>query len=258
MTVAIRTDTSIVATVTQTSLVNGIKSAMINAGFTNPIDDYTSGTDRIVVYTKSVDTSKTYGILYYRVRVTTGLTVYAQIFSGWNATTHTGSNGGTEQTIATYSASGVISVAAFNGASEYNLIQLVQSSTVGALGLIVPDNKPTWWDLNLYPYGLAVGINPYNGGQMSSLNPYGNTGMLNNLNNSGLATANPVTNRRDVLTGVIFYSNSNSGIIGKTSDDLASVAASGLNRYDVIQPQNTSYQYTVFNNVAGGLALRTQ
>ncbi|OCQ98966.1 hypothetical protein BCD64_23290 [Nostoc sp. MBR 210] len=257
MTVATRTDNTITATINQTKLVDGIKTAMINAGFSGTYDDYTS-TNRILVYELVVDSSKTYGKVYFIISVSSGLVITTQVAATWNATSHTGTGLSTTTTNTAFATGSNIICTAFNGGSEYKLVQLVQGSVVVPLGLIAPATRPNWWDLNLWPYGFSPTGSGWATLRSSSINPYSNDAYNALLNTTSLGTANPQTSRRDVLTGIVLLSASNAGAACKTSDDLASVAASGATRYDAIQPQGTIQQFTIVNPTAGGFAIRTQ
>lgn len=258
MTVATRTDNTITATVTQTKLVDGIKAAMINAGFINgAYDDYTS-TNRILVYELIVDAAKTYGKIYFIISISSGLVITTQVAATWNATNHTGTGLSTTTTSTAFLTGINIICTAFNGGDEYKLVQLVQGSVVVPLGLIAPATKPSWWDLNLWNYGFAPTGSGWQTWRSSAINPYSNDAYNALVNTTSLGTANPQTSRRDVLTGIVFLSASNAGAACKSSDDLASVAATGSTRYDAIQPQGTTQQFTIINPTAGGLAIRTQ
>ena len=96
MVVATKTEASLAATITQTSFANALKTAFTSAGYSAVFDDYTSSTDRILVYAHVVDNSKVYGTSYLRIRITSALLIYQQIYSTWNATAHTGTGSSTE------------------------------------------------------------------------------------------------------------------------------------------------------------------
>jgi len=71
-----------------------------------------------------------------------------------------------------------------------------------------------------------------------------------------LGTANAQDSERDILTGLLLLNQSNSGFAGKTSDDIAIVAANGSTRYDIILKNGTSQQYLLVNPGNGGMAIR--
>lgn len=256
MAIAVRTDSFVAPTWTQTSLLDGIKAAFTNAGFTATFDEYTSGTDRIVVYAIVLDAAKTYGTSYLRIRLTTGFIIGQQLYSTWTIATHTGLNPSSEITYTALTATTQVNFTALNGASEYRLIMLTQGTNAIALGFVAPTNKPAWWDLNAWNYCFVATANTFATFRSTNLNPYSNTENDSSLNQTRMGIANSQTNRRDLLPGVIFYSQTNQGISGRTSDDLVMLAGSGTTRYDTIQIPGDTKQYLLLNPASGGLAVR--
>ncbi|MBD2495007.1 hypothetical protein [Nostoc sp. FACHB-280] len=257
MVIAARTTTNLAATITQTNLVAAIKTAMINAGFSTLYDDYTS-TNRILVYEVVNDTSKTYGKNYFVISISSALVVATQIFSTWNATTHTGTGGSAVTTFSAFATGSSISFTAFSAGDELKLVIAVQGSVVVMIGSLIPAIRPSWWDLNLWNWGFYPTATTLSTWKSTSINPYSNENyQFLILTSTFLATANPQTNKRDVITGLLLASSSNTGIAGKTSDDIACVCASGSSRYDTIQPNGTTQIFTILNNASGGFAVRT-
>jgi hypothetical protein len=259
MAIATRTNTTLAATITQANLVAALKTAFTNAGFATLYDEYTAAsTNKFLVYEITADSSKTYGKIYLRVGVGTGLITYSEIFTSWDAVNHAGINGSTLNTFTAFSSSSSISFAAFNGGDEFKIVVLVQGSIVIPLGVLIPASRPSWWDLNLWPWGFVPTASNFLSWRSTAINPYTNDSyQLLSVTNSILGTANPQTNKRDVITGILLGSSSNTGIAGKTSDDLAIVCASGSSRYDTIQPTGTTQVFTILNNASGGFAVRT-
>lgn len=258
MTIASRTTTMLASNITQATLVSALLTAFSNAGYSAPVDNYTSGTDRIIVYRFDSDVSKTFGQNYLRVRITSAFQILHQILTSWNATTKTGNNGSVEVALATIATTSIINFDALNGGNEYKLVVVTQTTTSFILGIICPENKPTWWDINVWPYGfifLSINLNSFRG---STLNPYSNSDYSSFLNSTAMGLANTQNNRRDVLTGVVILSASNRGVAAKTSDDLAIACASGSSKFDILSFPDSTAQYLVINNVSGGLAFRIQ
>lgn len=256
MAIATRIDSFVAPTWTQATLFDGIKAAFVNAGFTATFDDYTSGTDRIVVYAIVLDATKTYGTTYLRIRLTTGFVIGQQLYSTWNTSTKTGLNPSTEITYTALTATTQVNFTALNGASEYRLVLLIQGVNAIALGFVSPANRPAWWDLNAWNYCYIPTANTFAIFRSTNLNPYSNAENDSSLNVTRMGIANAQTNRRDLLPGVVFYSQSNQGISGRTSDDLVMLAGSGTTRYDTIQIPNDTKQYLSLNPASGGLAVR--
>ncbi|MGL5925487.1 hypothetical protein [Chroococcidiopsis sp.] len=256
MAIASRIDSFVAPTLTQQSVYDGIKQAFSNAGFTVVHDEFTSGADKVVVYVCALDTAKAYGVTYLRIRLTTGFVIGQQLYSTWSIATHTGTNPSTEITYTALIANTQINFTALNGAAEFKLIMLTQGVNAIALGFVAPANKPAWWDLNAWNYCFIATSNTFAAFRSTNLNPYSNSDNDSSLNVSRMATANVQTNRRDLLPGIIFYTQTNQGISGRTSDDLVMIAGSGTTRYDTIQIPGDTKQYLLLNPTSGGLAVR--
>ncbi|WP_029635987.1 hypothetical protein [[Scytonema hofmanni] UTEX B 1581] len=254
--VAIRKDSTLGASFTQATLFAAIKAATLDAGFSNPIDDYTSGTDRIAVYAFVTDASKTYGTTYYRVRVTTAFSVSISLYQAWNSTTHTGTNGSGEYTSSTLIASNTVNFVALAGGSEYKFVFITQNTTFIPLCVIVPSTRPSWWNLNNWNYAFLLVTNSLNVAVSTGLNPYSNVTSNLLINNALMATANPQSNLSDVMTGLIFMSSSTRGISGKTSDDLGSACVFASSRYNIIATDTMDQNFLIINPVAGGLVIK--
>lgn len=256
MAIATRTDSFVAPTWTQATLFDGIKAAFSNAGYATTFDDYTSGTDRIVVYAIALDATKTYGTTYLRIRLTNTFTIGQQLYSTWNTATKTGLNPSAEITYTAPIATTQVSFTALNGAAEFKLVMLSQGTNAIALGFVSPANRPAWWDLNAWNYCFVAIANTFTTFRSTNLNPYNNTESDSSLNQTRMGIANSQTNRRDLLPGVIFYSQTNQGISGRSSDDLVMLAGTGTTRYDTIQIPNDTKQYLLLNPASGGLAVR--
>lgn len=257
MAIATRVDSFVPATLTHQSLYDGIKLGFTNAGFSNIVDQYIAGTDKIIVYGIVLDSAKTFGTTYLRVRVTSTLVIATAIYTAWNATAHTGSNASNEVAYPALVSSAPINFVALNGGDEFKFAVLWSGAVTLFLGFIAPANRPAWWDLNTWNYCFFPTDSTLTLLYSSLLNPYNTQTTHTSLNNVYMGLSNLQTNRRDVLPGVIFYNASNRGIAGRTSDDLIMVAASGASRFDTIQIPGDTKEYLLLSNVSGGLAVRT-
>lgn len=258
MVVATRIDSSLAATINQTSFVNALKTAFTNAGHTSIFDDYTSGTDRILVYAHIVDSSKVYGTLYLRIRITSSLVIYQQVYATWNATAHTGTGNSTEVLMLTLSTNVTVSFISLDIGTEGRLILISQGALYTPLGVIAPANRPTWWNLDSWNYGFIFTSNNANILRGTTVNPYSNNDYDTFLNNSRLGTPNNIFNGRDILTGIVLLSQSSTGVACRTSEDFGIGACNGNARYDLLPVLGTTQQYLVVNNVSGGLIIRVQ
>ncbi|MBW4597463.1 MAG: hypothetical protein KME46_32350 [Brasilonema angustatum HA4187-MV1] len=255
---ATKTEALIQPSITQQSLYDGIKAGYALAGFSSPFDEFTeNGNNKSVVYKITLDGTKTYGSFYTKIRLTTSRGIGHQIFSNWNATTHVGTNGSTENTFASFYDTDPITVISLNGGTEFKLVILKAGSVFVPLGYMSPANKPTWWDMAIYPYGFIFGDYSMQYLRTSSLTPYNSS--LHDLllvGNQRIAGANSQTNRRDIVQGLAFLTQSNTGVSGKTSDDIVVCAAYGASVFDILQVNGTSEQYLILTNSNGGLGIR--
>lgn len=260
---ATQTITTVNPTITQASLVTTLKNAFAAAGYPTPYADSTSGTDRILVYQLVFDAAKVYGTSYLRLKVTTALVVQQQLFTAWNITTVTGTNAGGESSLVTFANNLAIEIRTFVRTTEFKLIAMSQGSNYALLGYLRPDIKHSSFDEDTAPYIFQsnnVWNAPFATWQCTALTPYtggGNTSFNSNMNNGSLASANPITNKRDVLAGMLLLSGSGQGIAAKTSDDCVSVAANGLSRFDPIQVTAGTEEYILLFPGNGTLAIRT-
>jgi len=257
--VAIRTNSTLGTNFTQATLIAAIKTAMLAAGFNNPVDDYSFGSDRIFVYAFVTDATKTYGTVYYRIKVTAAFAISATIHSSWNSTNHTGNNGSLEFIFATLANTNTVIFTSLNGGTEYKFVFLTQAlSTIIPLGVISPANKPNWWDLNQWNYAFFWNANTLNALTGTTLNPYANNNYTAFLNDSRMGAANVQTGLSDILTGVLFFTNANRGVTGKSSEDLGSGAVLSSSRYNTIPSDTVNQDYLIINPVAGGLVIKVQ
>lgn len=252
-------------TFTQLQFAEAIKTAMSNAGFGAVFDEYSPGTDRILIYQLTFDPGKLYGTVYLQIKITTALAITQRLYTNWNKTTRVGDNPGTETTVtgAAFVNNNSIEFIGFSKSPEFRLIAVYQGTTTAYLGYVRPETKPQWWDENAYPYAFVPvsnsnfatwygpGLTPYSGGA--------NTGgrLQAHLNVSQFGTQNPVTNKRDVLSNILFYAWSNEGIAGRSSSDLVQIASTNMVRKDVLQVTPGVEEYFLLNAAAGGLGVRT-
>ena len=258
MAIATKTTTTLAATITQQGLYNALKTAFTAAGFGNPYDEYTSADNSLrCAWLTMLDNTKVYGTTGMRFRVGTDLSLGFLMGTGWDKTNHTTSNFSTDYVSPAFAPSQPITLDSVNGGGEFKLVIVSQGTTKFNFCYLSPANKPIWWDLNSYPYGFINGSADFSLFYGSALNPYSNINFSNSLNRANLATANVITNKRDIELGVNFYSQSNQGIMGKSSDDLVSIAAVGTSRFDIVRVAgNPSKDFLIINNAAGGLGIR--
>ncbi|MBE9191442.1 hypothetical protein IQ230_14010 [Gloeocapsopsis crepidinum LEGE 06123] len=256
MPVATRVDSFVAPTITQTTLINGIRQAFVNAGYPTPFDDFTSGTDRILVYQIVLDAARTSGTAFLRIRLTSTLVIGQQVLSSWNTSTKAGTNGSTEVTFTAVATGSQVNFVSLNATPELALIMLTQGTLAIPLGFFAPINRPSWWNLDAWNYCFVPTGNTFAAFRSTTNNPYANITYDTSLNVNRMGTANSQTNRRDILPGVILYTQSNQGIAGRSSDDLIMVAASGSTRFDTLQIPGDTKEYLILDPSVGGLAVR--
>ncbi|PAX52855.1 hypothetical protein [Brunnivagina elsteri] len=257
MTIATRTDTTVAATVTQTSLVNALITAFTSAGFATAIDNYTSGTDRILVYKVDVDASKTFGSNFLRIRITSALQVLQQIMTGWNTTTKVATNGSTEVSMGTFVTTSSIQLVALSAGLEGKFVACTQGTVFMLLGLLIPSERPTWWDLNSWSWGFIFISTTLLALRSSTRFPYSSS-EYEFLSSTRMSNFNPQTNRRDVLSGAVLLTSGNAGIAGKSSGDIGLGCGVGSARYDTLSFPPDTRQFLLINNTASGFAMRVQ
>jgi hypothetical protein len=256
MAIANRTDTILSAGFTQTQLIAAIKTAFANAGKTTTYDEYTSGTNQILVYEFTYDASKTYGKCYLWIQVTNAFVCSQQLFLAWNTTTKAGSNGSSAVTFTAFLNTAQVRLIALDGGTEYTFVHLSQGTNYAPVGVLFPANKRDDWDVNAYGYGFIANVSTCATWRSISINPYGNT-LYDALpiGNSRLANAGSVFNQRDLLAGLILLTQSNQGYACKTSDDIGAACATGSIFLDTIT--DGTKQYIIFGAGAGIFAVRT-
>lgn len=252
---ATRTTTTLSAPISQSNLCTALQSVFSTAGLGNPIDDFTSGTDRILIFAKTTGTG-TFGTIYLRLRITSGLRVFQQLFTTWNSSTNSGTRPISEHEYDTLSSDIDIKFDIFNREPEYWLILVSQSSKFLPLGMVAPSIKRSNFSFNSFAWGfIFTSKNMTN--VRGSPGYYSSDNYELSLAGSGrLSNADPIDNERDVITGIMLLSQSNQGIAGKFSDDLAVIAAAGTSRYDNVLISGTSEQYLIIAPGPGGIGVR--
>lgn len=264
---ATQTITTVTQVHTQVSLVTLIKNGFTAAGFSAPIVDTTVGTDRIIVYQVVNDAAKTYGTAFLRIRITSALGISQTLSTGYNTTTNVPVNPGTESFVTTILSNITIEVRTYVKANEFRFVILSQGTNYAVFGYLRPEEKHPCFDENVAPYifqsASAFTTGSYfNNWQCTGLSPYifnSSPVILFNthMTFANLAIANPVTNQRDSIAGMILYAGSGQGVAAKTSNEIIMVSAQGLSRFDLIQVTPGIEEYVLLFPGASSMALRT-
>ncbi|UYD38984.1 hypothetical protein [Tolypothrix sp. PCC 7601] len=275
MTNAVITQTTYNAPQDTAGFISAIVTACQNAGMGSVFDSYNNGSgDPVRVF--KIDSPNAGGkSFYFNVWVlTTGTAirgVQTQIYETWNATTHTGTNASSAYSASSssdsysYTNNQPINLYAINH-PEFRGVTIQQSgSTTHTIGFLKPFNIPSWWAEISFPYGFmhVSGASLYNFYPLGTgANALATGSACNILYSSAMSFVNPYNNKRDIYNGLLLLPDSSNGnragIIGKTSNDLCLVCASGLSLFDVVQVTPGSEEYTLIT--AGGtpgIAIRT-
>lgn len=252
------TNSNLLPTITQANLTTAIKNALAAANFPTLFDEIV-GSPNILIYEITLNGSATFGKAYLEIEISATRVVRQRLHTNWDPIANTGVNSGAYGPSITFNDGTEITFRGFERSSEARILGIRQSSTIQFLGYIYPTNKPTWWNENSSLYAFIPAKNTFLtlNGAAAGNSPYGNGVYTTSLGRAQMASSNPVTSKRDVVTGILLYSNANQGAAGRTSDNLVMVAGSGLGIYDLIQVTAGVEEYTILTPAAGGLALRT-
>ncbi|MEQ9355115.1 hypothetical protein [Coleofasciculus chthonoplastes] len=240
---------------TQDLLVDEIKLAAAKTSLGIPFDEYTSGTDKYLVFEVVQDANAAFGKIYHHWQIRFDLRIYSRLYSDWVAANKTGLDDSGSFYHDTLNNTDPVTLLTVNGGSEYQFIIFSQGSILVVLGGVYPAKKPDWWDLSSWNYYFTPDYNDYRRFRSTAKNPFSNQYHDVSLKNSRMETANIHTGRRDILQGILFFTQSNQGISGKSSDDLVSCSAAGSSLGDVIEVV-TGERYLVLDKSAGGLGVR--
>lgn len=241
---------------TQTSLLSGLREALIATGFPPPLKQYSSGPDQFVVWQIVGDATKTYGTAYYRLFVNSALNVNHMIGATWADSSNTLGNPSSALHSVTYSASTPIKFLGFS-TNEYKFLLVTQGATQQLLGYFRPPDAPSF-DENSFPRIFIASNQDLTNCSCTGLSPYGTNLTFNtSLGNSQMASPDSFLQQRSQALGLFLFGPANTGIIARTSDDLGMGATSGLSRGDtLVDAVDSSKQYFVNRGVAGGLLIR--
>lgn len=233
--VATRTISSVAATVTQATLIAGLKVALASAGLSGTPADFTDGSNnRFLVYTIVYNVS-TYGTVYFWVQVTSSLSVSCRLATDYNSGTQTSTNVTTYSSAITFTTSSAITLGAINAGSEASLVYMLQSSTYQVIGVLRPVSKRPSWDEGIWPFVFHPGNNSFSSinSFSSTLSPYSNS-TYNFPSISQLNSAATFDGLNDVMRAPNLFTSSSQGFVGKFGNDFGLAAASGMSRLNLI------------------------
>ena len=232
-----------------------LKTSFSNAGFLEIYDEVEQFNNRIIVYNVIFDSNKTFGSVFLKLEFSLisefAVSIFQELYPGWDADNHqpTGSDGSLGTNNITFNRNVPLEIRSYNGGEEFKLIAVAQGYNFALLGYIRPEVRHPVFDDNICPYVFQSDNNwydPFKNWMSTTLNPFGdyqNSRFTSSFGADQLAKPNPITNKRDILNGVIFYSYNNVGVAGQTSSNIISVAAEGLAKFDsiIVEPGIEEY-----------------
>jgi hypothetical protein len=225
-------------------------------GFPAPLKSYTVGTEHFATWSLDFDLTKPYGRTFYRLKVTSALAVSHAIASGWTDATNTLVNPCTDTSVTTYLSNVPIQFWGFV-TDEYKILSCSQGALQQLLGYFRFADVPAFNE-NSFPRLFIPSKNDLESVFTTALTPYGSTVLFTSLLQTTMGNADPYLGQRSQASGIFLFGPSNSGIVGRSSDDLAMGACLNMSRGDVFQVPNTSpvEQYILLRPGAGALLLR--
>lgn len=243
-------------TLTATSLRDGLRDALVAAGFPAPLKSYTVGTDQYAVWELVFNAAKAYGKSYYRLKVTSGLIVTHAVGATWTDSTNTLGNPSADTQSTTYVSNVAVKSWGFKS-DELTLLSVSQGSTLQLLGFFRLTDAPAFDDIS-FPKIFIPTTNDVAAVLCTGVTPYSSSSFTTSLLNSNMSAADTYFQQRSQATGFFLFGPTNTGIIARSSDDLTMGACTGMTRGDIFQAPDTDpiEQYILLKPGAGALLIR--
>ncbi len=257
MPIAIRTfPADINPPLTAASLRDGLRDALVAAGFPPALKSYTVGTDQFAVWELNFSPGKAFGKCYYRLRVTSALSCTHAVGAGWTDSTNTLGQATGELQPLSYTSNVVVKCWGFKN-EELTLLSTVQGSGGQLLGFFRFAEAPAF-DESSFPKIFIPSTNDVSAVSCTGLSPYSSSSFTTSLLNSFMSGPDTYFQQRSQATGFFLYGPTNTGIIARSSDDLAMGACVGMTRGDVFQVPDSDplEQYILLRPSAGALLIR--
>lgn len=220
--------------------------------------DWWGNSSSYTIYQLKISQSDQYGNVYCRLRVDNNLQIQTTWFTTWDKSQHNGQNSSGDIN-SNFNFNSSQSVNVFTVVSnEYTLVNLQQGGNIWPVGWLIPEKKQPWVKDSMYCVFFPKN-SQFDPWQSLGIHPFGTNSAqyFTNLNNNYLAFPNQNNdNQSDSEAGIILRSDNRQGDVGKTSDDMVSVAAEGMVPFQSISDPSTGYNYRLLRNAAGGLAVR--
>jgi len=222
---------------------------------TPPLKSFTSGTDQIAVWQIVNDASRAFGSIFYRLRVTAALAVTQLIGSGFTDATNAIANPSADTHNLTYLSGVAIRMQGFS-TPEYKFLSIIQGTSQQLLGGFRPPEAPAYEESGFPRFFIGQNAD-FTNVVSSSLTPYV-SGLTTSLGNGNMAIADTYLQLRSLSQGFFIWGANSSGIVARSSEDLASGCCSGLNWGNTFTVPGTTptESYFVHRGLAGSLMFR--
>jgi hypothetical protein len=247
---------AIPATITQSSLLAGIREALVTAGFPSPLKQYTIGTDLFCVWRLVFDATKAAGTAFYRLKVTSGLVVTHTVGSGFADATNALSGALTDFHAVTFSANFPVNFAGFQS-SELVLALATQGSTTQFnAGYLRLQNAPQFDDQGFCNLFLSTS-NVFTSLSTITPSPYGSTASwVTSLNATQMQDPDPLSQERSIEAPFKLWNAANTGIMCWSSPELGMGANASMSMGSLHIPSGTTEEWYATRQGAGTLIIR--
>jgi hypothetical protein len=238
------------------SLRDGLRDALVVAGFPTPLKSYAVGTDQYAVWELNFSPAKAYGKSYYRLKVTSGLVCTHVVGATWTDSTNTLGNPSADSQSTTYASNVAVKSLGFKS-DELTLLSVSQGSTLQLLGFFRFADAPAFDDVS-FPKIFIPNSSDVASVLCTGVSPYTSSTFLTSLLNSNMSAADTYFQQRSQAGGFFLFGPTNTGIIARSSDDLAMGACVGMTRGDIFQVPDSDplEQYILLRPGVGALLIR--
>jgi hypothetical protein len=243
---ATKTESTVTAPITTSSIDTALKAAMTAAGYSAPYDEFDDGATFSLIYRVIYDAGVAKGTSYLQINyaISSEQLILAQrLHDGWNTTTHENPDFSGSSSVVTFPAlspaSNLFLVSL--DSPETRFVIFSQGSEFGHIGLVRPANLPAFWENN-FLNNCAYAFIPTD----KTLKYYYASGTRNPANSSGsfslwtmpalryannLISASPSP---EMFVSPYLQTPNEMGGCGQFSDEVAIVASSGSPRFQPI------------------------
>lgn len=243
------------ATITQANLFAGLREALSGVFGTPPLKSFVSGTDQMAVWQIVNDATRTFGSVFYRLRVTAALAVTQLVGSGFTDATNAIANPSADTHPLTYLSGVAVRMQGFS-TPEYKFLSIIQGANQQLLGGFRPPEAPAYDEAGFPRFFIGQNVD-FTNIVSPSLTPYVSA-LTTSLGNSNMGVADSHLQLRSQSQGFFIWGPSSSGIVARSSEDLVSGCCSGMSWSNTffVPGTNPLETYFVHRGVAGALMFR--